>query len=192
MCKIIAFSGKIGVGKDYLINNIVFKYFRKLNKNVVILAFADYLKINVSIKHKISYDRLFKDKDEESRKCLQTEGTNQRINNENIYIDAMNITIDMFKDRGADVILITDMRLLNEFKYLKNKAILFRVNAPRRNMDKLLKESKGNKNIASIFAAHISEMALDNHQKEFNYILNNDYNNKDNIEPELLTILKNL
>ena len=187
--EIIAFSGKIGSGKNYLAENTVFNYFRKLNKNVLILAFADYLKMVCNVKDRILYERLFHDKDEESRRALQTRGMLERKENDNIFIEVMDCKIRLAFERKVDIIIISDLRFKNEFSYLKGlNSLLFRVNAPKRTKDKLLKESGGDEKKASIVSSHISEIDLDE-CKDFDYRLSNDYENEDNIHVEIEKIL---
>jgi hypothetical protein len=186
---ILAFSGKIGTGKNYLAENPVFNYLRALNKNVLIIAFADYLKMVCHVKDRILYERLFYDKDEESRRTLQTRGMLERKENDNIFIEIVDCKIRLAFDRKIDVIIISDLRFKNEFTFLKDKgAILFRINSPKRNKNKLLKECDNNENKASIISSHISEIDLDD-VKEFHHYLSNDYENQDNIVKELNVIL---
>jgi hypothetical protein len=190
--KIFAFSGKIGSGKNYLAENPVFDYFRSKNKNVLILAFADYLKVTCNVKDRIIYERLFIDKDVESRKCLQTRGTLERKDNELIYIEAMECYIRLAFDRKIDIVIISDLRYKNEFIFLKHiGATTFRINAPQRTKSKLLKECNNDEKVATIIASHSSEIDLDNYPY-FNYYLNNDYSNEDNIVNEIKTILSNI
>lgn len=187
---ILAFSGKIGTGKNYLAERPVFQYLRNIRKNVLILAFADYLKMVCHVKDRILYERLFYDKDEQSRKTLQTRGMLERKENDNIFIEILDCKIRLALDRGIDIIIISDLRFKNELKFLKDKgAMLFRINAPKRNTDKLLKECGGDENKASIIASHISEIDLDNSTRDFHHVLNNDYENEDNIIVELQNIL---
>jgi hypothetical protein len=189
MCIILAFSGKIGSGKNYIAETIVFPYLRAKNKNVVILSFADYLKLQCNLKDRILYDRLFVEKDIESRKILQERGTTERKENGKIFIEAMDCMIKMFSQRGVDVILIPDLRFNNEFEFIKNKGgILVRVNSPNRNRDKLLKECEGDKTKADMISSHISERELDN-RLDFHYIINNDYVYSLGVENEIKNIL---
>lgn len=185
---IIALSGKIGSGKNYLAENTIFNYLRQLNKNVMVLAFADYLKMLCNVKDRILYDRLFIKKDEESRRSLQTRGMLERKENDNIFIEIIECKLRLAFERKIDIVIVPDVRFKNEFKYLKDRgAIIFRINSPRRTKDKLLQEC-GDENKASIISSHISEIDLDN-CKEFNHILSNDYENEDNIIYEINTIL---
>lgn len=186
--KIIAFSGKIGSGKNYLSENIVFDYLRKKNKNVLIVAFADYLKTMCHVKDRILYERLFYDKDIESRKALQNRGILERNENPNIFIEVLDCTMRTAFDRKVDVIIVSDLRFKNEFKFLKDMgALLVRVNSPKRTKDKLISECGDDKK-SSIVASHISEVDLDD-CKEFDYYISNDYENKDNVIVELKNIL---
>lgn len=192
MCTILAFSGKIGSGKNHIVENIIFPYLKKMGKNVLVLAFADYLKIQCNVKDRILYERLFVDKDIESRKVLQERGTREKTENPKIFIEAMDCMIKMFTSRGIDIILIPDLRFNNEFEFLKSRgAINFRVNAPNRSRDKLLKECEGCKATAGVISSHISEKELDN-RTDFNYILDNDYINSLNIETQIKNILNKI
>lgn len=188
--KIIALSGKIGSGKNYIGETLIFNYLRRLNKNVVLLAFADYLKITCNLKDRILYDRLFRDKDIESRRMLQNRGTVEKQDNENIFIEAMDCMIHMFLDRKVEVIIITDLRFKNEFEYLKNNwnALCIRVNSPQRTYDKMLKECEGSISKLNIISNHVSETELDD-CKSFEHTICNDYQNQSNIEYEIKQLL---
>lgn len=187
--KILASSGKIGSGKNYLSENHMFNYLRSQGKNVLIIAFADYLKMVCCVKDRILYERLFYDKDEESRRCLQNRGMIERKENEDIFIEVMNCKIRLAFDRKIDVVIISDVRFKNEFTFLKRLgAIIFRINSPRRTHDKLMKECENNENKVSIISSHISEIDLDD-CRDFDYTLSNDYENEDNIYSELKNIL---
>ena len=187
--KIIAFSGKIGSGKNYLAEKVVFDYLRKQNKNVLIVAFADHPKITCHVKDGVPYEKLFHDKDEETRKILQTRGMLERKDNDKIFIDIVNCSIRLAFERGVDVVLVTDLRFKNEFQFLKELgATLIRVNAPKRSRDKLLKECNGDEKKADIIASHISEKDLDD-CGEFDHYLGNDYKNLTEIKYEIKIIL---
>jgi hypothetical protein len=187
--KILAFSGKIGSGKNYLAENVVFDYLRQKNKNVQIIAFADYLKMICCVKDRILYERLFYDKDEVSRRELQTRGTLERKENKDIFVEILECKIRLAFDRKTDVIIVTDLRIKNEFQFIeKMEGVTFRINAPKRTLDKMMKECGGDKNKVSIVASHMSETDLDD-CKKFNHVLSNDYENEENIILQLNEIL---
>ena len=190
--KILAFSGKIGSGKNYLSENQTFNYFRSRNKNVLIIAFADYLKTMCVVKERILYERLFHNKDEESRRTLQTRGMIERKEYDNIFIEVVECNLRLAAERGVDIVIISDLRFKNEFEFLKNiGATLIRIDAPNRSIDKVLKECNGDDKKASILFSHISEIDLDS-CNEFDYYLANDYENENDISRELYNILEYL
>jgi len=189
---ILAFSGKIGSGKNYLAEKPVYKFLREKNQNVSIIAFADYLKMVCCVKDRILYERLFHDKDEESRRALQTRGMIERKENESIFLEVMECKLRLAYDRGVDVVIISDVRFKNEFEFLhKLGAVLFRINSPKRTHDKLLKECNGDKAKMSIVASHVSETDLDE-CREFDCYLSNDYENETNIIEELNDLLQDI
>jgi len=71
---VIGFSGKIGSGKNYLAEKKVFEILHNMGKNVVVMAFGDYFKMMCLVKDGIPYEKLFYDKDKQTRKILQTRG----------------------------------------------------------------------------------------------------------------------
>jgi hypothetical protein len=180
---IFAFSGKIGSGRNYIANNYMFDYFRKLNKNVLFISFAEYLKILCHVKDRILYERLFKTKDEESRRSLHRRGTLERKDNENIFIEVVKCKIrSAIENKTTDIIIITDLRFKNEFSFLKNLgAVLFRINSPDRTYFKIMSENNNDKDKVSIVSSHISEVDLDNYTNQFDHYILNDYQNEDGV-----------
>ena len=80
---VIGLAGKLGTGKDYIIEN----YLKPLIKdNKLIVAFADHLKINVASENNDIdiFDCIKSNKSIRVRKKLQKEGTE---NGRNIYGD---------------------------------------------------------------------------------------------------------
>ena len=189
MSTIIAFSGKIGSGKTYITEQLVFPYLRNKNKNVVILSFADYLKILCNVKDRILYERLFVEKDIESRRVLQERGTREREENKNVFIESLDCMMKMMKQRGADVILVPDVRYNNEFNFLRQRgAVLIQINAPKRSETNLLKECEGNKSRANMVSSHVSEKELEN-RLDFDFYINNDFIYSENLTDNVYSIL---
>lgn len=178
---IIACSGKIGSGKNYLAENVLFDTLRKMGKNVVVMAFGDSLKTMCHTKDGVAYEKLFYDKDKETRKILQTRGMKERETDDKIFIKMLDCNMRIMFDRNIDVVIVSDLRFKVELEYLKSKnTLLFRVNAPTRTSDKILKECGGDEKEMENISNHISETELDD-SKEFDFYLDNDYEHEDGV-----------
>lgn len=209
MKTIIALSGKIGCGKDYLNKNYFIPMLKKKNLNTTVHGYADHLKFmslstgycidNIKntnnntyyvpddFKKNINYDTLFRDKNELSRTVLQTISALEKSKDNDIFLKVIDAKIKLAFDRGADVFIVTDLRFKNEFKMLdalkdKNTNVIkIRINAPNRTYDKMMKEVNNNANKVSIIASHISEVDLDAETK-FDYFIRNDYGDYEGVE----------
>lgn len=192
-CKIlIGLSGKMGVGKDYIAHNIILPYLEKKNIKTLIIAFADQIKVNTSVKNNISLSKMYDTKNENIRKLLQKEGTENGRDKygNNIWIDYVDKWTDIYSKRGIQAFIIIDCRFKNEVEYIKkNNGVIFRIEAPLRNKERIYNE----KNSLEI-QKHISEIDLDDYK--FDNIINNDYiSNEDNellnknIKDKIYTIL---
>lgn len=178
---IIGLSGKIGSGKNYIGENILYKELCNKGYNVVVMAFGDYLKMICCVKDGISYEKLFYDKDLETRKVLQTRGMKERETDDLIFIKMLDCHMRIAFDRNINVVIISDLRFGIELDYLiEKKATLFRINAPMRTKDKMMKECNGDEKMVDNISNHTSETNLDNCDK-FNFIIDNDYENESNI-----------
>lgn len=172
---IYAFSGKIGVGKDYLAHRFI-----QLNNitNYSYICFADAFKIDVVVRDNIPYEHVFHAKTAESRKMLQKRGTEEGRDKygEDIWIKYVQTRIQLDISRGIRNFIITDARFKNELSWLKFVgAHIYRIIAKQRNWDKLMIEGKTNDN-ALILSQHISETDLDSEQ--FEYYIYNDYSDE--------------
>ena len=173
--RIIGLSGKIGSGKNYIAEKVLYNKLKKMGKNVVIMAFGDYLKMTCYTKDGISYEKLFHTKDKETRIKLQERGTDERKIDEKIFIKMFECNMKIAFDRNIDVVIVSDMRLHNEFEFLRSKdATLVRINSLERTLNKMNEECLGNEDDIKKVSNHISEIALDN-RKDFDYYINNDY-----------------
>ncbi len=192
MTLIIAPSGKIGSGKNFIAETIIFHKLREKNLNVAMIAFADYLKILCYTKDKIPYEKLFHDKDLNSRRTLQLRGEDERRDNPNIFVDFVDCQTRIMSERGIDVTIVLDARYKNEAKFLKNKgAKIIRFNSPNRTYDKMVKECNGDEEKIKLVSSHTSEIDLDDYQ-HFDYVVNNDYENETNVENEVYNILNSI
>lgn len=143
------------------------------------------------VKNNLSFEELYINKTQESRKLLQIQGTEQGrdIYGENIWINYLDAWVQIHKSRGIQVVLCGDIRFKNEFKYIKeNNGIVIKVIAPKRNEQKLLLESKNNIDVLNSIKTHPSECDLDNiPNSEFDLVIHNDVNDTIDIsEIELL------
>ena len=76
--EIIGLLGHQGVGKNYISEKILPSLLEK--KNYVVLAFADHFKIDCISKYNADYDKVYGEKDFETRKLLQKIGTEEGRN----------------------------------------------------------------------------------------------------------------
>lgn len=173
--KIIAFSGKLGSGKNYIAEQL-FKNMLSPQTPTLVMAFADQLKVDCCVKDGIDYHRAFITKDEESRILMQKRGTEEGRHKygEDIWIKTMDTWIRVYMSRGINQFIITDARFPNEVDWIqKNGGMVVRVEAPKRNLDALEQESGGDPDFKDKIANHASEVSLDNFQG-FDYIILND------------------
>jgi hypothetical protein len=177
---IIAIVGKLGTGKDYIAQNIIMPILDSLNIRYIQCAFADQIKINAMTKNNVKYEDLYVKKTDETRKMLQTEGTEiGRLHDPDIWIKYLFNWITVHKKRGIQVFIISDMRFQNEFLRVRSeKCIIIKIVAPDRNRIRLILESKGELSKYLAIKSHISECDLDSFQdSQFDYIIHNDSHN---------------
>lgn len=175
---LIGIVGKMGSGKDYICNNMIIPILKKHNQTFLQMAFADQIKVNVMTKHNIPFQNVYINKTIETRSLLQKEGTEngRDLLDKNIWINYLNNWVNIFKFRGIDNFIITDVRFQNEIDYIKeNKGLLIFINAPKRNLERLNKESNGDKKLMENIQNHKSECDLDNLDKSiYDLIIDND------------------
>lgn len=180
--KIFAFSGKMGSGKDFLAEAA-----RKMlptGRKCISIALADHFKIDVIAKDGIEYERVYIEKDENSRDLLQKRGTEQGrlVYGPNIWVDTLLTWIRVHIDRDIDTFFVTDVRFPNEVELLRtfclahgHMFICIRVESPNRTHERLTKESRGNNDHFEKLKSHVSETALDTFPLEkFDLVVNND------------------
>ena len=177
--QIIALAGKMGSGKDYLIEKYIIPYIEKrCNKRCLQLSFADQLKINVMTMNNVSYNDVYIEKTNITRSLLQKQGTEHGRNKygKDIWIKYLDNWIKIFANRCIDVIIINDLRFLNEYEWLRERdGIIIKIDSPKRNYERLFKESKGDLDLLENVRHHISECELDNLiNKDFDFIIKND------------------
>lgn len=168
--KIFGFSGKIGVGKNYVGEQIFGKTLYDKGYNVHILAIADQTKYELGSRFNLikdnlidemdkTFNELFISKSADTRKKLQYYGTDYCRNGGNweikdgftmynepsiwikgLYLQIKNI-LERSYDRKKDIFIISDIRFINEANFIKNLGgKIIRINAPTRNYNKMLEE----------------------------------------------------
>ena len=176
--KLIGLSGKLGSGKNYIAEKIIAPYFQD-KYNILIIGFGDQVKNELYARDvTLTYDLLYDQKSYESRKKLQeyaTEYGRDRYN-QDMWIRGLDMQIETFQKRSPKeaMILICDVRFVNEANYVKNKnGLLFKVNSPNRTNSRYWKEADNNQLKYNDICNHKSEIDLDNYTL-FDFIINND------------------
>ena len=172
--KIILLSGKARSGKD-TVASIIKDYYK--DKDVIVISFGHYIKDYV--KRISNWDGSEESKPRDLLQQIGIELIKNQIDNK-LFIKRIIDDINVFS-YFYDVIIVDDVRLLDELIELKNQynnSISIRIN--RFNNDNYLTESQRN---------HITETNLDN-VNDFDYvILNNNYNElKDKVEDVLRSV----
>ena len=175
---IIGIAGKMGCGKDYICNNIVIPILQKYNCKFLQMSFADQIKVNVMTKNNIPFNDVYVDKNIETRTLLQTEGTElgRDVLGNDIWIRYFDNWMKVYKSRGVEHFILTDIRFTNEVEYIKKSGgVLIYINAPKRNYNRLFRESNGDPNIIAKLTNHISECDLDTlPRNHFDIVISND------------------
>ena len=167
--KLFILSGKAGSGKD-TVYSIIKKYYK--NKKVINISFGYYIKDYV--KRISSWDGNEKTKPRELLQSFGIDLVKKKIDSK-LFIRRILEDIIVFS-HFYDIIVVTDVRLLDEIEVLKEKypkSISIRIN---RDFDNGLSDSEKN---------HITEIALDNYDK-FDYVIENDKK----LEEKMFEILK--
>jgi hypothetical protein len=192
---VIGLSGKIGSGKDYCANMMM--NILSSDCHVAIHAFADYLKIMCHIEYDIPYERLFRTKDTESRTALQRVGTQARIDDPKVFIRALDCQLRLAKDRKVEVVLIPDVRMMNELEYILSiGGRVIRIDAVNRNLDKIQQEVSHlplveRESASARISSHVSETNLD-HETRFYRHINNDYGYERDVLVHMVEMLESL
>jgi phosphomevalonate kinase len=177
----IGITGKMGSGKDFVLTNYILPILKSKNLSSLQVSFADQIKVNAMVKGNFSFENVYVNKTEESRKMLQIQGTEQGRNvfGEDIWIKYFDAWVKVHKSRGIQVFLNADTRFKNELYYIKeNGGFLIKVVAPKRNEKRLLLESKGDPVVLNSIKDHPSECDLDDLSDSlFNLVIYNDPEN---------------
>jgi hypothetical protein len=164
---LIAVSGKLGTGKDYITENMILP---AVAGTVSRMAFADHIKVNVASQSPefTLTQCLTGEKSAELRHKLQTAGTaeGRDLYGADIWVTTLEnwIRLRQLRDGGPEVVLVTDCRFENEANWiLRHGGLLIRVVSPELNASALDRESGGDPELRACIASHVSETALDNY-----------------------------
>jgi phosphomevalonate kinase len=188
---IIGLSGKMGSGKNYIAEKIIYPDFKD-NYNILIIGFGDLMKYELYARDKtLMYDELYDHKTFETRNKLQQYGTENGRDkyHQDIWIRGLDIQIETFRRRSNDqcLIIICDVRFTNEAEYIKEKGgKIIRVIASDRTEERYLRESNKNKEMYEKIVNHKSEIELDLYK--FDYYINNNKDNN-NFYKEIIEII---
>ncbi len=182
--QIIGLLGHQGVGKNYIAEIVLPKMLSQ--KNTVVLAFADHFKIDCISKHNADFNKVYGQKDYETRILLQKVGTEEgrEVFGYDIWVRTLHNWIKVLHSRGVKRFIISDLRFQNEVEWIKSlNGIIIKINAPNRYQNRLEIETGNDIDKINEIKNHPSEANIDNIEI-YDILVNNDYN--DNIEKQLL------
>ena len=174
---IIGLSGKMGSGKNYIAEQIIYPSFKD-DYNILIIGFGYLMKNELYARDKtLTYDELYDHKTFETRNKLQQYGTEngREKYHSDIWIRGLDIQIETFRRRSNDncLVIVCDVRFVNEADYIKQKGgILFRINSPIRSNIRYLREANNDSIKYDLISTHKSETELNDYK--FDHLINND------------------
>jgi hypothetical protein len=181
--KIIGLSGKMGCGKNYIAEKILYPHFKNYY-NILIIGFGDLMKNELYARDlTLSYDQLYDHKTFETRQKLQQYGTENGRDkyHQDIWIRGLDIQIETFRRRSGEnsLVIICDVRFNNEYEYIKQKGgTVIRVESQKRTKLRYTKEALFDEVQMKIIMSHRSETELDN--TIFDLHLKNDFDDEFN------------
>ena len=139
---VIAVSGGLGSGKNYMLDKCLSKWFLAQQLWIVSLAMAYQLKVDAQFSLGLTFDECYVTKPSHARKKLQVYGSTKRDEVSLTYwIDQVHYQILAHVFNGARVVFLTDTRYLNEMDYVRQtfgmRGLLIRIHAPKRTQAKI-------------------------------------------------------
>lgn len=175
---VLGMSGKMGVGKNYLsecyIIPMIIEHYRKEGITIIpyFFSFANFMKSELYARDTLdilNYRNMFVCKTQDTRKKLQQYGTEMGRNSvhDRIWIKHVELWIKIQAEQLMTVsnnckdmqmvplFVIQDIRFKNELEFVQglSNAMVIRVEAPKRHLQRCLSENSQNQ--------HISEKDLD-------------------------------
>ena len=177
--RILAISGKIGSGKDWLARAVLSAIRAHGCTCAISVAFADALKVNVLclMPYGTSADVVNDSKTPETRVLLQRAGGEMRDKlGKDVYVRHLDAWLRMQCYRsGIDYVVVPDVRFANELEYLRSiGAIAVRLDAPTRTKLKLDTEFGGDIQARQRAETNISEVSLDDCHDLFDLVILNE------------------
>jgi hypothetical protein len=172
--ELIGLLGHQGVGKNYFAEIVLPQILPK--KNTVVLAFADHFKVDCICKHNAKYDKVFGEKDFETRRLLQLAGTEEGRDKfgYDIWIKTLETWIKILNSRGVERFIISDVRFQNEADWVKLlDGTLIKIESPIRYNQRLANETNNNQDKINEIKAHASEVNIDK-ISNYDICINND------------------
>jgi len=169
---LIGIVGKAQSGKDTVAALMKDMFLEQHSMNFELVAFADYLKELCTKYFNLTYEQVYGDKKEwydvdrpkvdgscwNAREIMQFVGESVRSVDRNFWVKELNRRI-----KGYDNVILTDVRHLNEFKYVKNNDG-YVLNIQRENRKKIETNT------------HISEVSLDRYESDsYDFVIVNSY-----------------
>jgi len=192
---VIGVSARGGVGKDYITENFLYPGLSK-HKRTLILCLADHLKVDVVAKDKVDHDKVFGDtRDAETRRLLQRRGTEEgrQVYGDDVWIRVLKTWMRRHMARGIELFIVPDVRFINEAQAIRDMGgIVIRLEAPKRNRARFMKEAKGDEKLADSLMQHISETELAGHPELFDFIVPNDVGEEEQSRRAITDIVANL
>lgn len=179
---IIALSGKLGSGKDFIYN----QYLKPMGYHR--WALADHFKIWIVGCGRATYEEVFQTKPPHVRHLLQQEGTEngRNIFGKDIWLDvAFAWMTHLGQTWNIENFCITDVRFPNEVEYVqRHHGKVFRIIAPmREHLSGATKEARN----------HISETALDDYPlNTYDALLYNDPTQEATVGYQIKNLLGNI
>lgn len=190
--EVYGFIGNMGSGKNFIAEKI---FIPKLKpKQTLVMAFADHFKITAICFENLEYSKVYGEKDEYTRKQLQKLGTELGRDKygDDIWLKVIYNWIKVYHERGIERFIITDVRFENEVNFIKSLGgKIIKIEASDRNMDRLIKESNGDYEKIKELSNHRSETYIKEF-KEYDYLVNNNKENQNNIENDINNIIEKL